>query len=161
MDDKLYYCEYWKQKRIMHEGRQYQFCISDKINGNDIGSTIQYHGVIIVGEEVPVIAELNERINQEDAKIFLNYFETELRNVMISNLKWIEMKPDSQVVKVWYYTKDEQVGIKGTSDKRKYPPLRFAVTAVNVKPIDEHLAEKIKAELDSVLKTWLLHMLTA
>lgn len=159
MDDKMYYCRYWNHKLLKYNDREYLVCISDKINGNEFGSTVQFHGVIIVDEDVPTIGKLNSNICEDDAQTLLDDLEMKMRNILRNNLKWSDMKPENQVVKVWYYTKNENAELSTFDDKRKYPPLRFAVTVVNIKPINQTLANKIKDELESTLTYWLSNVL--
>lgn len=155
MDDKLYFCKYWSLKRLEINNDNYSICISDKIDGNKQGSTIQYHGLIMKGDEVATLGLLNKGITEKKATELLKELEKQLRNVLISILKWKDYTIDREVVKIWYYTKSGNVDKINVNDKRIYPPLRFAFTVVNIIPMDKNIEASVKSNLEDTLENWL------
>lgn len=155
MDDKLYYCKHWSHKKLKINNDDYSICISDKIDGNKQGSTIQYHGLIMKGDDVATLGVLNKGITENKANELLKEFEKQLRNVLISNLQWKGSVFDREVVKIWYYTKSGYVDTINVNDKRIYPPLRFAFTVVNIIPIEKNIEVTIKSNLEDVFENWL------
>ncbi len=82
-------------------------------------------------------------------------FEEKLRTVILSNLTWEAETMDKGVVKIWYYTESDQIYDIYDNDKRKFPSLRFAITVININPIDDKKSNKIKECLGNTIITWI------
>jgi hypothetical protein len=63
MDRKLYYCESWQHKKVRVYNREFEICVSPKIEGNVNGTSIQFHGIILKGYKVATIERLNRNIS--------------------------------------------------------------------------------------------------
>lgn len=75
-----------------------------------------------------------------------------MRISLRSKIKWKDNVNDSGTIKIWYY--DEYETHVETNDKRKWPPLRFAITVVNIEPVDNITDKIIQDELEEKIILW-------
>lgn len=155
MDKKLYYCEIWPRKKVLIEESEYKICISPKIDGNTEGTSIQYHGVIIKDNMVIRLGLINKMLSLKQADHLITSFEEKIRNILRSKVTWIPNTIDNGTVKIWYYEEDSKMINTYEGDKREYPPLRFAITLVNINPIDEEQSNLVREELENMLIEWI------
>lgn len=152
MEHRLYYCEPWPHKRIVANNQNIDICVSPKISGNQAGTTIQYHGIVHHNFEVCYIGTLNKHLTIQQAKDVLQEFEESVRTCLKSKIRWMDNVHESEVVKIWFYEEEETEKI--TEDKRSWPPLRFAITVANIKPIDENTDKIIQSQLEKRVIEW-------
>jgi hypothetical protein len=152
MERRLYYCEPWPHKRVLANNQDIDICVSPKINGNQAGTTIQYHGIVQQDYKVCYIGTLSKHLTIQEIHNFLEEFEYSVRIYLLSKIRWMDNVYDSEVVKIWYY--DEEESEKITEDKKLWPPLRFAITVANIKPIDENTDKIIQSELEQRVIEW-------
>jgi hypothetical protein len=152
MDNRLYYCEPWPHKKILVNNQNIDICVSSRISGNQTGTTIQYHGIIHQDYKVYYIGTLNKHLTIQEAHNVLEAFEVSLRTCLKSKIQWMENVYDSEVVKIWYY--DEKDTEKVAEDKRLWPPLRFAITVTNIRPIEDNTDKIIQSELEQRVIEW-------
>lgn len=154
MEQKLYYCEPWPHRKVEVGKEKFEICISPKINGNNEGTTIQYHGLILKDSQVARIGLLDKNISQEQAEFKLASLEEKLRETIRLKVIWNNNMYDNGAVKIWYYEEGDEI-TTCKLDKRKYPPLRFAITVININPLNDSDSIKIRDGLEHVVIDWI------
>ncbi len=155
MDRKLYCCEIWPHKKVFIEENEYEICISPKIDGNAEGTSIQYHGAIIRDNMIMRLGFINKMLSLKQADHLIISFEEKIRNILRSKVTWIANATDNGTVKIWYYEENDKMVNTYEGDKRRYPPLRFAITVININPLDEEQSNLLREELENMVIEWI------
>lgn len=153
MNDELLYCKPWKHMIKKLHNKQVEICVSDAVNGNQQGTVIQYHAVIIIKNEIARLCDFSNNITQAMAEKYVNDFENNIRNIVRKNLQWRKNKPDNNTVKIWYYSKNENNPTE-INDKRYYPYFRLAITVNNVSNINQEDSKMITNQLKDYMFDW-------
>jgi len=153
MDKKSFYCKLWKHRKFAVNRERYQICISPMINGNDEGTMIQFHGLVLKKRRIMYLGLLKLGITKECASKFLTELEEKIRFIIRKNVSWNKESFEQGNVKIWYFNeKDEDEVI--IDDKRIWPPLRFAITLINIIPLKKSKSEEIRELLEQTLIGW-------
>ena len=92
-------------------------------------------------------------ITKEYANKFLIELEEKMRSIVRENVIWNEKSFDQGTVKIWYFNeKDEDEVIE--NDRRIWPPLRFAITLINIIPLEQNKSKEMRELLEQTLIEW-------
>lgn len=147
----LYYCTMWKHRAVSVGSKEYSICISPKIDGNDAGTTIQYHGIIVNNGKVVRVGSICNSSDNSTLQQKLTRFEAGFQDVVRAVVTWNDDIPDKGVVKVWYYEEEGD----SMPTNITYLPLRFAVTIVGIIPLSDPEGCKLRDTLQNTTVDWL------
>ena len=138
MKADFFYCEYWDFKSITHMNRDFNYCVSPIIYGNEENTLLQVHCLIKKNNKVLICSKEN-------------MLENWLKNSISSMNIWNKNNLDRNVVKIWYYDIDEY-----NIDLEKELLMRFSITLNGIVPLQKNEEDELLKKIEDQIKKFII-----